>query len=206
MTVTELRAMTKGRFEVYLNDEFAFVLYKAELKKYNIEVGRELSEDILLEIHDEVLSKRAKKRAMNLLLKSDMTEMKLRQKLVDGKYPMDIVDEAIEYVKSYKYIDDRRYAKSFIAFQSQTNSRNVVMRKLIEKGIDKSIVIEELEEFYDNDELNAGLEDELIERLIRKKCKDLDSLDYESKQKLMASIMRKGFSFGSVEKVLNRLT
>lgn len=206
MIVTELKALTKGRFEIYLNDEFAFVLYKAELKKYNIETGRELTEHDISEIHDEILSKRAKKRAMNLLLKSDMTEMKLRQKLMDGKYPEDIVDEAIEYVKSYKYIDDRRYARSFIAFQSQTNSRNVVMRKLLDKGIDKTIVSEELESFYEHDELNAGLEDELIEKLIHKKRKDIQSLDYESRQKLIASIMRKGFSFGNVEKVLNRLT
>ena len=37
MVVTEIKAVTKTRFRVYLDDEFAFVLYKGELFRYHLE-------------------------------------------------------------------------------------------------------------------------------------------------------------------------
>lgn len=205
MTVTEIRDYKKGRYEIYLNDEFAFILYKSELKEYGVKEGADISDTTIGEIHANVLSKRCKKRAMNLLLKGDMTEAKLRSKLIDGKYSEKIIDEAIAYVKNYHYIDDRRYAMSFISAKSSTDSKNTIRRKLIEKGVAKDIIDSCIEEYYVEDELNANVERELIERLIRKKCKDISALEYTDKQKLIASIMRKGFSFYDVESVLLEL-
>ena len=206
MVVTDIKDYKKGRYEVYLNDEFAFVLYKSELKEHGVKVGENLSDTKLDEIYGTVLTKRCKKRAMNLLIKGDMPEAKLRGKLLDGKYPLDVIDAAIDYVKSYHYIDDRRYAMSFITAKSSIDSKNTIRRKLIEKGVAKDIIDSCIEEYYVEDELNSTVERDLIERLIRKKCRDLSSLEYTDRQKLIASIMRKGFSFYDVESVLSNLT
>lgn len=205
MTVTDIKDYKKGKYEVYLNDEFAFVLYKSELKTYGVKVSTELSQSTIDEIVDVVLTKRCKKRAMNLLLKGDMTEMKLRSKLQDGRYPENVIDAAIKYVKSYNYIDDRRYAMSFISFKSATDSKNTIRRKLIERGVSKDIIDSCIEEYYVEDELNINVEKELIEKLLRKKCKDFSNIEYTEKQKLIASVMRKGFSYYDVESVLEGL-
>lgn len=206
MTVTDIRDYKKGRYEIYLNDEFAFILYKSEIKTFGIKTGIELSDDVINEIVSTVLVKRAKKRALNLLLKGDMPEAKLREKLTDGKYPKEVIDEAVSYVKRYHYIDDRRYVMSFITAKSYTDSKNFIRRKLIEKGISKDIIDSCIEEFYVDDELNADVERDLIKKLILKKCKDVESLEYAEKQKLIASVMRKGFSYYDVEAVINCLT
>lgn len=205
MTVTDIKDYKKGRYEIFLNDEFAFVLYKSEIKTYRIEVGKELSDEIISTITEEVLVKRAKKRAMNLLLKGDMTEAKLRSKLSDGKYPEHVIDLAVSYVKGYHYIDDRRYTMSYIASKSYTDSKNTIRRKLIEKGVAKDIIDSCIEEYYVNDELNSGAERELIKKLILKKCRSVNELEYETKQKLIASIMRKGFSYYDIETVFKEL-
>jgi len=206
MTVTEIKDYKKGRYEIYLNDEFAFILYKSEVKTYGIKEGIEISDSTMDEIIANVITKRCKKRALNLLLKGDMTEAKLRTKLSDGKYPEGVIDDAIAYVKSYHYIDDRRYAMAFISSKSSTDSKNTIKRKLIERGISKDIIDSCIEEYYVEDELNRNTERELIERLIYKKCKDISGLEYTDRQKLIASIMRKGFSFYDVEAVLTHLT
>lgn len=205
MTVTDIKDYKKGRYEIYLNDEFAFILYKSELKTYGVKTGAELTPDIINEITENVLVKRCKKRALNLLLKGDMTEMKLRSKLSDGKYSDSVIDAAIKYVKGYNYIDDRRYALSYISSKSSTDSKNTIRRKLIERGVAKDIIDSCIEEFYVEDELNINVERELIERLIHKKCKDISSLEYTEKQKIIASIMRKGFSYYDVEAVFSSL-
>lgn len=206
MVVTDIKDYKKGRYEIYLNDEFAFVLYKSELKVYDIKPGNEVSDDVLLRIYDEVLLKRCKKRAMNLLIKGDMPEMRLRSKLADGKYPENIIDQTIEYVRSYHYIDDRRYAMSFITWKSSTDSKNTIRRKLIEKGVTKDVIDSCIEEYYVEDDLNRNCERELIERLITKKCRNTTELEYEERQKLIASIMRKGFTYYDVEAVLSGLS
>lgn len=206
MLITNVKEYKKGRYEVYLNDEFAFVLYKGELKSFKIDQGRELSDNIFDEIMNTVLPKRAKKRAMNLLLKNDMTEKKLREKLLEGKYPESSVDTAIEYVKSYHYIDDSRYAHNFIAAKASSNSKAVIRNKLLEKGVAKNIIENEISLYYEEDPLNENVEEELIKQQIIKKCKGNYNLDYDSKRKLIASLYRKGFSIDKVERVLLDIT
>lgn len=206
MLITNVKEYKKGRYEVYLNDEFAFVLYKGELKSFKIEQGRELSDNIFDEIMNTVLPKRAKKRAMNLLLKNDMTEKKLREKLLEGKYPESSVDAAIEYVKSYHYVDDSRYAHNFIAAKASSTSKAVIRNKLLEKGVAKNIIENEISLYYEEDSLNENVEEELIKQQIIKKCKGNYNLDYDSKRKLIASLYRKGFSIDKVERVLLDIT
>lgn len=202
MTVTDIREYkVKGRFEIYLNDEFAFLLYKGELKKYNIIVGQELSAEIYTDIIDNVLIKRGKKRALNLLLKGDIPEKKLREKLIDNLYPKECIDEIISYVKGYNYIDDSRYARNYIGMNSSVKSRQIIRNKLLEKGISKEIIDEQIRLYYEEDELNAGMEENLLKKLLQKKLKGNYDISYEERQKIYASLYRKGFSINQIEKV-----
>ena len=67
MVVTNIESITKTKYRVYIDDEFAFVLYKGELFKYQIHKDEEISEETIAGIKKEVLVKRAKLRAMHLL-------------------------------------------------------------------------------------------------------------------------------------------
>ena len=40
MVVTKIEAVTKTRFKVYIDEKFAFVLYKGELSRYHVAVGQ----------------------------------------------------------------------------------------------------------------------------------------------------------------------
>ena len=87
MTVTQLTALGKGRYKVYIEDRPAFVLYRGELNRLGIREGEGITEGNLREIQEEILPLRAKKRAMNLLQKREYTTAALREKLRDGEYP-----------------------------------------------------------------------------------------------------------------------
>ena len=45
MVVTKVEMLTKIKYKVYLDEEFAFVLYKGELSHYRIVEGNLLEED-----------------------------------------------------------------------------------------------------------------------------------------------------------------
>ena len=106
MQVTEIMELSKSRSKVYIDQEFAFVLYKGELRLYKLREGQEISEVTYQTIMNEVLPKRAKLRAMNLLQSRDYTTAKLRQKLKQGLYPDAVIEQALDYVASYHYTDD----------------------------------------------------------------------------------------------------
>ncbi len=123
MTVTEIEPLSKIRFKVYLDGSFAFVLYKGELSRFSITAGAEISRETVEMIRREVVFKRAKLRAMYLLEDMDRTEAGLREKLRQGLYPEDAAEEAIQYVKSFGYLDDLRYAENFVRTRKGSKSR-----------------------------------------------------------------------------------
>ena len=100
MIVTEIEPYTRTKFKVYLDGKFAFVLYKGELSRYGIRKEGEISAGIVEKIETEVVLKRAKLRAMHLLADMDRTEAALREKLKQGCYTQEMIDRAVDYVKS----------------------------------------------------------------------------------------------------------
>ena len=114
MIVTKIEPCTKTKFKIYIDETFKFVLYKGEVSRFGIRIGEEIPPETEEKIRTEVLLKRAKLRAMHLLEDMDRTESALREKLRQGLYPSDVTEAAIEYVKSFGYLDDVRYAENFV--------------------------------------------------------------------------------------------
>ena len=69
-----------------------------------------------------VLPKRCKLRAMNLLKEINYTVYKLNKKLLDGGYPENIANDTIDYVASFGYVDDLKYAMAYITEKESSYS------------------------------------------------------------------------------------
>lgn len=197
--ITGVTKLSKGRCQVEIDGELQFALYQGELRTYRIAEGEVISGEALEEIFSEVLVKRAKLRCMNLLKSRPYTEYQLKEKLRQGFYPDEAVIAALEYVKSFRYIDDRSYAKDYITYYSGSRSRGKITQDLLKKGIGKELV----DEVY-GEEPEEELPDEsaLIKRWLRKKNYDRESADYRERQKMGAFLYRKGFSADKIEKLL----
>lgn len=200
MIITAIEEINKSKSKVFLDGEFAFALYKGELREYRMEVGGPLSEAAYEEILHKVLPKRAKLRAMNLLQKREYTEMQLRRKLVEGFYPEECIEEALAYVASFHYTDDLRYAVSYIEDHEDSKSRLRMEQDLMAKGISKNV----LEQAWLEWEEKGGSQNEekMIRALLEKRHFDAESADFSEIQKQYAFLMRKGFSGEAVRKVL----
>ena len=151
MIVTGTEAVTKTKYKVYIDGQFAFVLYKGELSRYQVQEGREITKETCDRIRGEVLVKRAKLRAMHLLNAMGRTESQLREKLTQGGYPEDVVDEALSYVKSFGYVDDVNYARSFTDSRKDKKSRREIEMLLKGKGISGEDIEKAMEECYGED-------------------------------------------------------
>lgn len=197
MQITDIKSVSKTKFKVYLDGQFAFTLYKGELFRYRIQEDRELSEEVYQEIREKVVLKRAKLRAMHLLNDMDRTESQLRTKLLNGDYPADIVDEAIAYVKSFGYINDESYIRRFIESKRNSKSKKEIYALLMKKGVDMEQVHEILSEYYSaEDSLNA------IRDLLRKKRYDPKSATDQEMRKIYGYLARKGFGYEDIRQVI----
>ena len=201
MTITDIVEFDKKRCKVFIDGEFAFLLYKGELRDFGIKTGANISDATYKEIMEGVLNKRCKLRAMNLLQKKDYTTKQLRDKLDEGLYPKELVDEAIEYVRSYKYLDDERYARDYISYHMTTRSKNRIMQDLTGKGLSKELLLPIIEELYAEE--SGDIEFDQIKVLLEKKHYDPGSIDYKEKQKIMAFLMRRGFQISTIRKAMN---
>ena len=200
MTVTQITELSKSRSKVYLDQEFAFVLYKGELRLYHIREGAELSGEDYDTILHEVLPKRAKLRSMNLLKSREYTSEQLRRKLREGFYPEAVIEEAIEYVASYHYIDDMRYAVDYITSQEGSRSRRRIEQDLQAKGIPRESIRKAWMEWEDL----GGHQDEtaMIRTLLEKKHYDPESADRKEQQRIYGFLLRKGYSGDQIRKAM----
>lgn len=202
MFVTDIIEVDKKRSKVYIDHEFAFVLYKGELSSYQIKEGAEISQVDYEEITKTLLPKRATKRAMNLLKERSYTKMQLVQKLKNNYYLDEYIETAISYVESYGYIDDLLYASDFIAYRSSQLSKRQIEQKLLQKGIESRIIEQAFEGFYEDG--NIVEEEKQIRSFLEKKQYMLLD-DEKKKQKLISSLLRKGFSLELIKKVSRTL-
>ncbi|MBR1642328.1 MAG: regulatory protein RecX [Butyrivibrio sp.] len=199
--VTDIVEFDKKRCKVYLDGEFAFLLYKGELRDFSIKNGAEISDATYTEIVEGVLCKRCRLRAMNLLQKKDYTERQLRDKLSEGLYQPELIDDAIGYVKMYKYLDDDRYARDYITYHMSTRSKNRIIQDLITKGISKEKLMPIMEQLYLQED--GDIELEQVKALLEKKHYDQDMTDFKEKQKIMAFLMRRGFQMSTIKRAMN---
>ena len=197
MLVTKVETVTKTKYKVYVDGQFAFVLYKGELSRFHIAEEQELSQEIYEKIRIEVILKRAKLRAMHLLNDMWRTESQLREKLTRNDYPADIIEAAISYVKSFGYINDYEYARSFIESRKERKSRREIYMQLTTKGVARDLIDAAFEECYEREDST-----EAIRRLLEKKHYDPENATPEEKKKVMAYLVRKGFGYDDIRRTM----
>lgn len=197
MNVTKVEAVTKTKWKVELDGQFAFVLYKGELSRFSIQEGGELSEEVYHQIKKNVVLKRAKLRAMHLLTDMARTEAGLREKLKQGLYPEDVVEDAIAYVKSFGYLGDYQYAENFIESRRSSKSKKEIYALLCGKGVPQEKIELAMEHCYDH-----GGEQEAIRQIIRKKHVDITHLSGQELQKIYGYLARKGFRYEDIRQVI----
>ena len=202
MLITDIAEYTRSKYKIYIDDVFAFVLYKGEIHKLGLEKGKKIKDETIELIQNEILPKRAKLRAMNLLQKRPYTEYEMRDKLSKNLYDNEVIDIAIDYLKSFGYIDDKAYVTQYIDTYTEQRSVKTIVNKLMQKGIDKRLIYEVIEEKRENDEL--GDEDTMIKKILQKRGFDPDKADIKEIAKTARFLCSKGFESSAISRVMKQ--
>ena len=196
LQVAHITALEKGKSRVCLEDGTEFILYKGEIRKLGIEENSFVTEEMQDVIFHAILGKRAKKRALHLLERQDRTEKQLREKLRQGGYPEHCIEDAIEYVKGYHYLDDYRYACIYIRYRQEKKSRQRLCMDLAAKGVERDLIETALEEEYFSDDI------EKIMELLRKRHYTFEAAEENEKRKQYQFLLRRGFQSRDILKAM----
>lgn len=153
------------------------------VNKYDLKRREELSHEEYL----QVLELAALSTSYYYLAKRDYTKKEIYNKLLQKYWEKNPIVKVIKRLEEAGYIDDKEFAISYVKTKKCGKKKIIYDLKL--KGI-TSEVIEEVLSFYEE-------EDELEEL-----SGAWDKLGEKEEQKKIASLMRKGFSYGDIKRVI----
>ena len=154
------------------------------------------NKDKLLKYAIYYLSKySSSKKNLEFILKKKIRRMSDEKKIRFHLY--NEIQIIIEKLERLNLINDRVFVESKIqSLQYQSKSKNYIKQYLLQKGIDKQLIEEQISLFYEN---NENLEKENALKFAKKRKLLDNDQDYQKKLSKMA---RAGFSYDIAKEVL----
>lgn len=196
MIITDIVPKRKRLSAIYIDGEFALKLDTETVISSPYSVGSNITDEQLKQLIEASGEKRAKEKALWLLSSRDHSKRELEAKIRKSS-DIDSAKKAVERMEELGLVDDekfaRRYAEQLINVKHL--SKKGVKYKLIEKGIDKDLAEQILEELDPDPR-------EHIERLIERKYQRYLS-DEKGRRKTVAALQRMGYSWSDIKAVMS---
>lgn len=197
MIITDIVKKDSKKKIIYINYEKVFELYNKEIKRFDIRKDEDIPLTAYNEIMNEILPKRCMERALYILQTSDKSKEDIKNKLLQGGYPEEIINNVTEKLESYGYINDYRYSYNYIRYNIKAKSRKKILFELGSRGIKKEV----LENAFDNimEEIDIdSFQNAIIKKEFIKKRFDFTVNDKDTLNKIINSLMRKGFKYDDI--------
>ena len=194
MLITSIEPRKKGLCALYIDGEYAMPLDAEVVLAHRFDVGREITDE---QLHACVIAsdqKRCKDKAMWLISYRDHSRKELIEKL-RRDYSAESAEAAVNRLEELGLLDDGRYARRYAAdlVNLKRLSERGVRQKLREKGIDRDLIDEVM------DELGVD-EDDQIREILMKKYPDLS--DEKTRRRAVAALQRMGYSYGDIKSAM----
>ena len=133
--------------------------------------------------------------AMTYLARAEQSRFGLSRKLLHKGIDKNAVKEALDYLESVSYLDDRRYASAWLRSRSidHAEGRIRLSAELAARGISKQNADDAIKEYFETVD-EAALCQKAYEKLLRLR---------KTPEKVQAALLRSGFSMSEIKNVLN---
>lgn len=156
-------------------------------------------------IKDYAKSKeRTMHRAVRLLAAKPRSARELRERLLEKEWTnAAIVDEVLEKLKEYDYVNDEQFAKSFASskLRQKPVGKRRLQQSLSQKKLEKETVEKAIEKVYE-----TTPEGEVIELAIKKRLRQKGKPETrEDSKKFYDYLMRQGFSYDLISSKMREI-
>ena len=139
----------------------------------------------------------ARNKGLYYLQFSGKTENEMRKKLAEQEFSPASVEDAILFLKHYRYLDDEDYARRYVEKNGHKKSICQMKFDLRQKGVSDDLV----EMIFEDMEVDESAQ---ILGLLRKKNYDPEEPDPATRQKIDAFRARKGFSYDAINSAMKQ--
>jgi regulatory protein len=198
--ITALKAQKRNhqRVNVYLDGKFAFGL--SRIVATWLQVGQELSDEKIAELKEEDDIEVAYQRAIRFIGYRMRSISEVQQQLDKQDYPESTKDMVIDRLQRNGLLDDMSFAQLWVENRNEFRPRahRMLAIELKQKGIDSDIISQILEE--------TATDEELAYTAARKQVRKYRQLEWqEFRRKLGSFLARRGFSYPTIEPVVNQV-
>jgi regulatory protein len=200
ITKIEVQKKRKDRYNIYIDDVFRFGVDENTLIKLDLRKGIELTEAEIEKIENEEVNAKAFNAAANFLKTRERSKKEIRDKLKTKEFTDSQIEKVLEKLERLNITNDKRFAEMFVRdrMKLKPKGKRVLSQELTQKGIDRYIIEDVLNEMLDGDN-----EIDLAKRVLEKAEKKYSNLEErEKKDKIIKYLLGKGFSYNIVEKIL----
>jgi regulatory protein len=196
MKITKIAPAVKtaGRYNVFVDEKFAFSLDEAQLVKAGLRKGTTLPQNRLEELKTESDFGKNYIRAVDLVSRRLRSEKEIRDYAFRKQWTKENVERVVARLHERGYLDDAKFAAAFV--RSRAATRNFSVKKmrleLRKKGIAPDIIEQTLADSEDFDEMAA------LRQLVAKKRAHYA----DDERKLIAYLARQGFSYDAIKSAL----
>ncbi|MGN0805084.1 MAG: RecX family transcriptional regulator [Candidatus Coproplasma sp.] len=184
ITSIEPQVKDKSRCSLFLDGRFYCGLKLEVAVKHRLKAGMTIDREEIDNLQLETEKAQAIDKALTHISATPKTRKQIRDFLVKKGYVQAVIDYVFERLDYYGYADDGEYCRAYI--QSVSNkSKRAIEAELLKRGVDKSVVEKELEDYSDDGEevLNAMKKylrgKELTKENVYKACRYLISKGYD---------------------------
>ena len=196
MRIVRLEDASAGRYFVHLEDNTVFPIGRKESRNLELSEGKELDEERLQWIYDELVFPRGRNYLICLLAARDYTEKEVTDKLRKAHYPEHIIENILCYGRERHYLDDHRYAQDYVSARKSSKSIRHLKYQLSMKGISDHI-LSQIEEYNDAEDLLPA-----VERYWEKK----KGSPYEKNAKTYQYFVRKGYDSSMIKDLIRQVS
>lgn len=200
ITKVERQKKSDHRYIIHFG-AYNMTVHEDVMIKYRMISGNSFMKQDLEEIVVADERQRAYVEGLRYLERKPRTAQEMARRLREKEIGETIIAEVLQRLQQERFIDDPLYAKQW-AEQRITNQRKGklwIRQELREKGIDKSLIAEALENISPEEELESALQTG------RKKWNMIRGDINDKRRKTGAFLMRRGFPGEVVRQVLNTL-
>lgn len=190
-----------GRYNIYIDGDYAFPVDENILIKHNLSKGKIISKDLQAELEKEDQFAKAYSRALNYLSYALRTEKQVRDDLIDKEFE-DEVEGVIEKLKDQALINDLEYAKSYVRTAANINRKGprLIQNELVTKGVSDLLIEDALEEYPE------ALQVENASHLIDKQfAKGKNKSQRQQEQKVKSYLFIKGYTSDIIDIAFNQV-
>ena len=139
--------------------------------------------------------------ALKIVEFKDRTEKEIREKLKQKGYDENTIEDEVEFLKNYGFINDSRYAERFTndAINLKKWGKSRIKTELLRKGVNREIVENVIEDaFSEIDEDRLFLE-------MQKRFKNSDFSNIKERARIFNFFIRRGFTPEEIKGAMNKM-